>query len=488
MPTETTPHVAGAPQYLGRYEILRLLATGGMAELYLARSTGIEGFEKLIVCKRILPQYTSRKDIVEMFLDEARIAAMLHHSNIVQVFDIGEDGGNYFFAMEFLHGEDTSRLMKAVTARREQLPLEHAINIMLGVCAGLHYAHELKRANEPLNLVHRDVSPQNVFVTYDGGIKLLDFGIAKAENKSSATRVGQLKGKIRYMSPEQSRALPLDRRSDIFSAGILLWELTTGRRLYRGASDFDVLKAIIEGDAPAPSMVKPDYPKPLEKIVMRALRRNREERWQTAQEMQLALEEFARERRLQISPVAMANYLKVVCGERIAAWEQALATRSGIVEHIAGTMMSISETPWLESSDEVMALHDAPTVMERTPSAVLPERMNLRPSYRRWWIVGGSAVLALGLAIAIVSRPVLQKPMGIPAALPNPPPRPALVEPKPVVEPAPPKPTPAVAKEPEPERPPPPRAKPAPPKPKPKKVVAKPPTKKRVDLDSPLPP
>ena len=484
MPTETTPYVAGAPAHLGRYEILRLLATGGMAELYLARATGIEGFEKLVVCKRILPQYTSRKDIVEMFLDEARIAAMLHHSNIVQVFDIGEDGSNYFFAMEFLHGEDSSRLMKAVTARGEQLPLEHAVHIMLGVLAGLHYAHELKRANEPLHLVHRDVSPQNVFVTYDGGIKLLDFGIAKAENRSSATRVGQLKGKIRYMSPEQSRAMPLDRRSDIFSAGILLWELTTGRRLYRGASDFDVLKAIIEGDAPPPSWVKADYPRALERIVMRALRRNRDERWQTAQEMQLALEEFARERRLLISPVAMANYLKIVCGERIAAWEHALATRSGIVEHIAGTMMSISETPWLEDSED-MLMDGAPTVLERTPSAVLPERMNLRPSRRRWWIVGASAVLALGVAIAIVSRPTLPPPpkiMGIPAALPPAPPHP------PVVEPAPPKLAPTVAKEPAPEPPPPPKAKPAPPKPKPKRVVAKPPPQKRVDLDSPLPP
>jgi protein tyrosine kinase len=291
------------------------------------------------------------------------------------------------------------------------------------------------------------------------------------------------------MSPEQSRAFPLDRRSDIFSAGILLWELTTGRRLYRGASDFDVLKAIIEGDAPPPSSVKHDYPRPLEKIVMRALRRNREERWQTAQEMQLALEEFARERRMQISPVALANYLRDVCAERIAAWEQALATRSGIVDHIAGTMMSISETPWLESSGEVMAIKDAPTVAERTPSAVLPANFNLRPSRRRWWIVGASALIGLAAAIAIISRPTMPKPSGISPALPAP------LSPPPVVEPVAPKVAPVAAPAPkaepkvESEQPPSPKPKPPAAKPKAKRAVAKPPApRKRVDLDSPLPP
>ena len=464
-----------------------MLATGGMAELYLARATGIEGFEKLVVCKRILPQYVARKDIVEMFLEEARIAALLHHSNIVQVFDIGTDGGNYFFAMEFLQGEDTSRLMKAVVARGEQLPLEHAINVMMGVCAGLHYAHELHGpGGQPLNLVHRDVSPQNVLVTYEGGVKLLDFGIAKAENRGAATRVGQLKGKIRYMSPEQSRAFPLDRRSDIFSAGILLWELTTGRRLYRGGSDFDILKAIIEGDAPPPSTVKPDYPKALERIVMRALRRNRSERYQTAQEMQLALEDFARERRLPVSPVALSNYVRYICAERVAAWEQAMATRSGLVDHIAGTMaLSVSDTPWLENSIDL--LDGTATVAEPTPSALLPDRASLRPSARRWWIVGGITTVALALAIGIVGRPgpkpaeplpKLEVPLPPPAKTEPAPPPPA----KAVVVPAP-----AVVKEAPPA--PKPVAKPVErPKPAKKIVKPKPQVKKRVDLDSPLPP
>src|SRR5262249_22479010 len=153
-----------------------------------------------------------------MFLDEARIAATLHHSNIVQVFDIGSIDGNYFFAMEFLHGEDVRRMLSAAGSRRIAIPLEHAISIVLGVCAGLHYAHEkVGLDGRPLELVHRDVSPQNVFVTYDGGVKLVDFGIAKASHRAAETRNGTLKGKIRYMSPEQCRAEPLDRRSDVFA-------------------------------------------------------------------------------------------------------------------------------------------------------------------------------------------------------------------------------------------------------------------------------
>ena len=341
--------------------------------------------------------------------------------------------------------------------------------------------------------MHRDVSPQNVFVTYEGGVKLLDFGIAKAENRgAAATRVGQLKGKIRYMSPEQSRAFPLDRRSDIFSAGILLWELTTGRRLYRGTSDFDVLKAIIEGDAPPPSSVKPDYPKALERIVMRALRRNRAERYQTAQEMQLALEDFARERRLPVSPVALSNYVRHVCAERVAAWEQAMATRSGLVDHIAGTMgMSISETPWLENSLDLIDGTAAATVAEPSPP-MSTAPVNLRPSARRWWIVGGITTAALAAAIGIVARPALKpaEPPKIEMSL-QPPPK---VEPAPVVAPVPAPKAEVVAPKPTPEvQPPPPKpaVKAAEPRPKPQKKVVKPkqpPVKKRVDLDSPLPP
>ena len=214
------------PYRLGRYEILRPLARGGMAELFLARATGIQGFEKLVVVKRILPEMARDTDYVEMFLEEARLAAGLHHSNIVQVYDIGEDEAAPFFAMEYLHGEDVRTLLRAAALRRARVPVEHALSIAIGVAAGLHHAHEKRDPDgRPLGIVHRDVSPHNVAVTFDGGVKLLDFGVAKTRRRASATRHGTLKGKLGYMSPEQCRGDELDRRSDVFAVAILLWEL-----------------------------------------------------------------------------------------------------------------------------------------------------------------------------------------------------------------------------------------------------------------------
>jgi len=304
------------PARLGRYEILRHLATGGMAEIYLARVSGIEGFEKQVVVKRILPRLSGDRELVSMFLDEARIAATLHHANIVQVFDIGRDEGGYFFAMEFLRGEDAGTVLQRLEKHHRQLPLEHALCIVLGLCAGLHYAHELRGLDgRPLAIIHRDVSPQNVIITRDGGVKLVDFGIAKAACRLVKTRQGSLRGKIRYMSPEQCRSDPLDRRSDIFALAIVLWELTTGRPLYTGEGEFDIMKAIVESDAPRPSTVKPDYPVELERIVMKGLSRSRANRYATAQAMQLDLEAFVRARQLAVSSVALSTFMNELFGD-----------------------------------------------------------------------------------------------------------------------------------------------------------------------------
>ncbi|MDB4968758.1 MAG: Protein kinase [Myxococcales bacterium] len=305
------------PQRLGRYEILRPLARGGMAELFLARATGIQGFEKLVVVKRILPALSRDAEYVEMFLDEARLAAGLHHSNIVQVYDIGEADGTPFFAMEYLHGEDVRAILQAALVARQRPPLEHALSVAIGVAAGLHYAHELRDGEgKPLGIVHRDVSPHNVAVTFDGGVKLLDFGVAKTRRRQSATRHGTLKGKLGYMSPEQCRGDELDRRSDVFAVAILLWELVTGRRLFGGRSDFGVMKSIVEIDAPRPSVLWRDCPPALEALVMRGLRREREGRFSTAEELQLALEAFARAERLAVSGVGLGHWVKELFGER----------------------------------------------------------------------------------------------------------------------------------------------------------------------------
>jgi serine/threonine protein kinase len=280
--TETGRRELGRLGRLGRYELLRKLATGGMAEIYLARSSGMEGFEKYVVVKKILPQYAEDPRFVRMFLDEARLAAKLQHQNIGQVYDIGQDDGAYFFSMEYLRGPDVRAILRAAGARGTRVPIEHGVAIASGVAAALHYAHERRDAQaELLHIVHRDVSPSNIIVTYDGGVKLVDFGIARATTRTSETRTGSLKGKLAYMSPEQCLGHEVDRRSDLFSIGILLYELTTGTRLYRRAkdeSDYIVMNRIVTGQFARPTTVIPDFPRELQEVILRALASKPDER------------------------------------------------------------------------------------------------------------------------------------------------------------------------------------------------------------------
>ena len=385
----------------GKYEILRRVAIGGMAEIYLARAVGIEGFEKLVVLKRILPQYANNDEFVQMFLDEARLAATLHHSNVVQVYDIGAVDGQYFLSMEFLHGQDGRILMKTCATRHTPLPLGNALAIIIGVCAGLHYAHERVVDGRPLDLVHRDVSPQNVFVTYDGGVKLLDFGIARASSRITETRGGTLKGKISYMSPEQCAGYPLDRRSDVFAAAIILWEMTVGRRLYTGTSDFEILRKVKEEDAPRPSSVVSDYPPALEAIVMKGLARDREQRYATAEEMQVDLETFARDRRLTVSPVNLGRFMRELFKSELEAWQA--AERAGqpgepVVQTTPSGNLIRTETSISGPVPPALSAHTE-------PSLSMPEPESLRPKQRRGAIAVALGVLAGSLITWLLVRP-----------------------------------------------------------------------------------
>lgn len=306
---------------IGRYEIIGRLAVGGMAELYLARVTGLEGFRKLVVLKRILPERAANKEFVRMFLDEARLAALLQHPNIAQVYDIGSVDGHYFFTMEYVHGESLQKVLAASRFAGRDVPLDQAIAIGAGIAAGLHHAHEkTDPEGRPLGIVHRDVSPSNVLVTYEGGVKVVDFGVAKAAERQAKTRAGTLKGKVAYMSPEQCRGEHIDRRSDVFSIGIVLYELTTGVRPFQGENEFTVLQHITARDPPPPSAVRPGYPAALEKIVLRSLRRDPEERYPTAQALQVDLEAFAREQKLLVSSVALASFMEQLFGKKRDAW------------------------------------------------------------------------------------------------------------------------------------------------------------------------
>ena len=322
---------------LGKYELFSKIASGGMAEIHVAKSSTL-GVDKVVVIKRLLPQHLSKPEFVEMFLDEARIAAALNHPNIVQMYDFGPVDGAYFMAMEYLHGADLRSIHRQAVANHDLLPLKHVMTIMSGVCSGLHHAHDAKGMDGvPLEVVHRDVSPHNVVITFDGAVKLVDFGIAKAKNRKSETRHGTLKGKVPYMSPEQLRGEPIDRRCDVYALGVILYELTTGQRPYivTNTGEFALMMAIARGQIKAPSLVRPDYPRELEQIVTKAMARRSADRYQTTRELEMALETFAARNKLQVSVNALAGYMSTVFSERIERWGKARAAGKAFAEHVA---------------------------------------------------------------------------------------------------------------------------------------------------------
>jgi eukaryotic-like serine/threonine-protein kinase len=306
---------------LGRYQILKQLSTGDVADVLLARATGLEGFARHVVIKCIRPELAGEQRLVESFIEEARIAASLHHQNIVQVHDIGEQGGAYFFAMEYVHGEDVRQLLARISERGDQVPLDHVVAIITATAAGLQHAHEQRNpAGEHLGLVHRDVCPANILLGYDGSVKLVDFGMAKAALRSVKTASGSLKGKASYMSPEQCMGKTVDRRTDTFALGIVLYELATARRLYKAANEFLTMAAIVEGSVPPPSTYRSDLPATFDSIALRALAREPELRYQTAEDLRAALEQFAVEQQLRTSNKALADYFNKLFGQRIEPW------------------------------------------------------------------------------------------------------------------------------------------------------------------------
>jgi len=272
------------PLKLGRYDVIRRLGAGGMAEVYLARSRGAEGVQKLVVVKRILPAHNQSPRMRQMFIDEARLSMRLNHPNIVQVFDFNETDGGFLLCMEFVEGLDLGRLMSAAKQRGQRLPPWVGAYIVMEAARGLHCAHERKGEDHtPLDIVHRDVSPQNILLSYDGGVKVADFGIASAKILSEET--GVIKGKFAYMSPEQARGETVDRRTDIYALGICLHEILTGRALYSGLHGEELLEVVRKGELEAPSMWASEVPPELDAICVRALSRDREQRFATARDM-----------------------------------------------------------------------------------------------------------------------------------------------------------------------------------------------------------
>ena len=333
---------------LGRYTVLKHLATGGMADVLLGRTDGIEGFERHVVLKRIKPEHARDQRFIRMFLDEARVAANLHHQHIVQVHDIGESAGEYFIAMEYIHGEDVRTILSSASKSRAHVPLGHAIALVSAAAAGLHYAHERRGTDKrPLGIVHRDVSPSNILVGYDGSVKVVDFGIAKATMRQE-TRSGGLKGKVSYMSPEQCKSDEIDRRSDVYSLGVVLYELATTTRLFKGENDYLVMDQIVNGRVSLPRVRRPDLPNELSAIIMRALAPDPERRYFTADELRVALDQFAAKAGLTTSTSGIAAYMRKQFGERPEPWLELAGQRGTAYDDVQTSVGEPRATSWTE--------------------------------------------------------------------------------------------------------------------------------------------
>lgn len=312
----------------GKYNLIARLATGGMGEIFLARLTGVAGFEKIVVIKRVLPHLAAQDRFIAMLLDEARIVARLSHPNICQVQELGEVDGEYYIAMEYLEGITVADLLRRLSKQGQVMDPRIVVAMTMQACEGLHAAHELlDRGGQPTNLVHRDVSPSNVFITTAGMVKLLDFGIAKTPDRLARTRTGAVKGKWAYMSPEQILRQPLDRRSDIFSLGIVTFESLTGWRLFHHPSEYQICRAITETDAPSILNFQPALPPALAQVVARALSRDPAARFATARDMGRALLEAS-------APLGGPAILSDVADLVSSHFTKELAERRAFVERV----------------------------------------------------------------------------------------------------------------------------------------------------------
>ena len=369
------------------------LGRGGMAEVYLAVGRGPAGFNKLLVLKQLTATLSSEPDFLAMFLDEARLAARLNHPNIVQTNEVGQDGGKYFIAMEYLDGQPLVRIFRRPSPAG--LPIAVVLRIIADACAGLHYAHTMTDFDgSPLRIVHRDVSPHNLFITYGGHVKVVDFGIAKAASRTTETETGLLKGKIAYMSPEHIRGAEVDGRSDIFSLGIVLYEAVTRQRLWgRRVADLDILRRLINNDVPfSPRAVAPDVPEEVDRICRRALAPEREDRYATAQEMQEDIEQTL----ARLGPRASEREVGALVAQLFAEERQAVAA---IIERQMRLLDTVSDGERLVGSlpklgvNGTVSLTGSSSVVTQTELAA---SMSPPPRQQRavWAVFGALIVLA----------------------------------------------------------------------------------------------
>ncbi len=364
---------------LGKYQLLQKIAVGGMAELYRAKVTRDHGFEKRVAIKKILPHLSDEGNLVKAFIDEAKLAALLQHENIIQIYDFGSIDGEYFIAMEYLFGKDLRKLINKIKKAGSPLDMESTLYIVSRICAGLDYSHKLKDLQgKPLNIIHRDINPQNIFLTYEGQVKIIDFGIAKAASHNSTTHEGLIKGKVAYMSPEQALGHVIDHRSDIFSTGIILYELLAGRRMFEGET-MHIYSQVREARYEPLNKLQPDLPEKLYAVVERALAKEPDDRYQTCGEMLADLEEIIFELSVRPNSRRFASFVKDFFKEEYEVEETALWSNTQA-----------------DTDQQRLATHASSLDSENTGSTVfLPEAKIAQPFQRTLWRFAPAAVMVI---------------------------------------------------------------------------------------------
>ena len=439
------------PTRFGKYLLLEKVATGGMAQLYRAKIIGVEGFEKFIAIKQILPHLANEEELITSFIDEAKLAALLNHQNVVQIYDFGSMENSYFITMEYLFGRDLRAVNAKAREKGTPVSLENALYLISKVCAGLDYAHKLKDfQGKSLNIIHRDISPQNVFLTYEGDVKIVDFGIAKAASQSTITQVGMIKGKVAYMSPEQAAGKVIDHRSDIFATGILLYELVAGGRMFKGDDTLQILSKVREAEFTPLGTLKGGLPEKLYDIVAKALAKDPEDRYQSLADMQADIEECIFRLNLRPSGRSMAEYLKLLFAEEIEAEGKRMADAAGAG---AASDRAQEAEASLRSVDKPPAQKPPAPKAEPAPPAKAAPKVRPKPAEPAKGgkkgalaAVAGVAALALlgggyylmgkgnGPAGTTPPAPATQTPVPAPAAPQAPPPPPAPSAPSPDAE------------------------------------------------------
>ncbi len=407
-PPPSQPAAAGSQ--FGQYILEEHIATGGMAEVYRARMMGMEGFQKTVAIKRVLSQLTGNEEFVTMLIDEAKLAAQLNHNNIIHIYDLGRIDRSYYIAMEYIEGKDLRSILQECRSSDVTVPIPIALHIATLLASALDYAHKKRDfENRELGLVHRDVSPQNVLISYEGDIKLCDFGIAKAASKATTTRAGALKGKLQYMSPEQAWGRDIDHRSDIFSLGLVLYEMLTGRAVFAGTSEVSVLEQVRDPKVTAPSKLNREVSSAIDRIVLKALEPDRQRRYQSARDLQRDLESVMRGEGWAPDSAAVA----LLVSDPVAAATGPLPTAEKVAK-------APSEPP-------VVAVYEppplaAPAAEEEvaSPTAVAAGRSR-RPL---WLLLGGAVLIAVTAGLSYIYRE------GLPVRSPTPTPAPLVVLPE----------------------------------------------------------